>query len=219
MFSMKQKLYFLAALGAMFLIPGLRAQTAPPAPSATIAGADYDNRWEVSGGFAYTRLRPGFGRLAPIDWMGGAGQATLWVRPVYGFAGSVREFSSTAVLQANPYNLKSPHVHETVFLIGPDFRVYRQPKTTVGLHLLFGGAYGVFDTDLKGVLPNAVGLYSNQLAFSMATGASFDYNLSPRLSVRVVTDFQPTFYGANTQDAFAGTVGVVYKFGSLHRNQ
>ena len=67
--------------------------------------------------------------------------------------------------------------------------------------------------------PNAVGLYSNQLAYSMTLGASYDYNLSPRLSVRVITDFQPTYYGANAQEAFAGSVGVVYKLGTLRHNQ
>jgi hypothetical protein len=32
----------------------------------------------------------------------------------------------------------------------------------------------------------------------------------------VITDWQPTHYGFSWQDEFAGSAGVVYKFGTLH---
>jgi hypothetical protein len=224
-FSMIRNLRLVLAFSA-FLFPAflltLQAQTpapGPPAAPAAPAGADYDNRWDFSGGYAFTRMSPGFGRLAPVNLMGGTGQATIWVRPVYGFTLIGRGFTGNATLKPNIYNLSNPSVREYVFLLGPDFRLFHSPKSALGAHWLFGGAYGIFDTDLKGVQPNLVGLYNNQLAFSMSLGATYDYNLSPKLSVRLVTDFQPTYYGASAQEAFAGSLGVVYKMGSLHQSQ
>jgi len=91
--------------------------------------------------------------------MGSTGQATVWIRPVYGFTLLARTFSGSATLQPNVFNLTSPGIRESLFLLGPDFRVMKSPKAALGLHLLLGGTYGIFDTDLKGVHPNTVGLY------------------------------------------------------------
>ena len=78
-----------------------------------------------------------------------------------------------------------------------------------------GGVYGKFSSGLNGAPPNALGLYVDQLAFAAAVGGSFDFNLSPRLSVRLMSDFAPTRFGSGTQEEFAGAVGIVYKMGSL----
>jgi hypothetical protein len=217
-FRIKRNLQLVLACGALLMAPALRAQTSP-APPATPIGADYNNRWEVSGGYAFTRIRPGFGHIDPINLMGATGQVTAWIRPAYGFTFIGRTFSGNTTLQPNIYNLTNPSMRESLFLLGPDFRVLKSPKAALGVHLLFGGTYGVFDSDLKGVQPNAVGLYDNQLAFAMSLGASYDYNLTNKISIRAVTDFQPTYYGASAQEAFAGTVGVVYKFGTLRHTQ
>src|SRR5260370_9736228 len=114
-------------------------------------------------------------------------------------------FSGWRTVQPYVLNLTRPGMWASFFLLGPDLRVVTSPKDALGLHLLLGGTYGIFDTDLKGVHPNTVGLYDNQLAFAMSLGASYDYNLTSKLSVRVATDFQPTFYRASAQSPFAVT--------------
>jgi hypothetical protein len=107
---------------------------------------------------------------------------------------------------------------ENLFLFGPNFRLRRREKYVFGVHGLIGAAYGSFDKDFPpGITPNAIGVYNNKLAFGAALGIFYDYNLSPRLSVRVIADYQPTHYGFTTQREFAGSGGIVYKFGSLHK--
>jgi hypothetical protein len=85
------------------------------------------------------------------------------------------------------------------------------------MHGLVGAAYGVFDSGFPpGTMPQDVGIYNDKLALGLAVGGWYDYNLSQRLSVRVITDWQPTHYGFSWENEFAGSAGVVYKFGTLH---
>lgn len=205
-------------LCAALLAPGsrLHAQATTAAPS-TASGADYDNRWDLFGGFSYSYFSTGIGHALRTNLYGWGGQATAWVSPAFGLAGTVRSISGNIPLNPNDSGIKNPRISETLFLFGPDIRLARSAQWTMGVHGLVGGTYGIFDTDLKGIQPNSVGLPNNQLAFATAIGASFDYNLSPRLSIRGITDFQPTFFGTSSQKEFSGSVGVVYKVGSLRK--
>jgi hypothetical protein len=105
---------------------------------------------------------------------------------------------------------------EHLFLFGPDVRFIRGPKYTVAMHWLIGAAYGNFGTGFPpGTRPQDVDIYNTKLAFGMAWGPSVDYNVTPRWSVRLIPDWQPTHYGYSWQNEFAGSVGLVYKIGSL----
>jgi hypothetical protein len=107
---------------------------------------------------------------------------------------------------------------EYLWLFGPTFRIYRRENYAAGFHTLIGAAYGSFDKDFPpGVSPNQIGAYNNKLAFGAAVGGFGEYNLSPRLAVRLIADWQPTHYGYTWQNEFAGSVGIVYKIGALHK--
>ncbi len=225
MSSFKRTLRISLALGILLAIPAIRlhAQTksGPPslptiAPPAQENGADYENRLDLSGGYQYSHFNTGVGHSLHSNLMGGEGTATAWVSHVVGFSASVRYLTGTIPVADNAAGITNPRMSETLFLFGPEFRLYKAPKYTLGFHVLLGGTYGIFDTDFKGTAPNTLGVYNNQLAFAAATGATWDYNLSPRFSVRGVTDWQATHYGYSSQNEFAGSVGIVYKIGSLH---
>ncbi|HEY0758891.1 MAG TPA: hypothetical protein VGD59_06515 [Acidisarcina sp.] len=205
------------ALGMLLAVWGrdVEAQTAPPLPVAADA-ADYNNRYDFFGGFAYAHFN-GIGKVRATNLYGFNGQATAWIKPVFGLAASVRGDYGSFPASPNSLGITTTRISQHLFLFGPDFRLLRSPKQALGFHALLGGAYGSFSSGLHGAQPNSLGLYVDQLAFAEAIGASYDYNLSRKLSVRFIADYAPTHYGTAGQKEFAGSVGVVYKMGSLRK--
>lgn len=209
----------LMAFGAMLFPQGrLQAQVTATAPEAETP--QYAQRWDLYGGAQYSHFNPSPTRnVQAINLLGWTGSGTLWFRPLWGIEGSARGLYGNLAVPANALNIPAhPPMSEHLFLFGPDVRLYRAPKVGLGLHVLIGAAYGAFGNGFpSGTTPQAVGIYNDKLAFGMAVGASADYNLNSRWSVRFVPDWQPTHYGFGWQNEFAGSAGVVYKLGSLHR--
>ncbi|HTV05928.1 MAG TPA: hypothetical protein VME86_11220 [Acidobacteriaceae bacterium] len=218
------KSVFRALSAVLFVIPfflpvtGAHAQVTAVAP--VVIPPQYNNRWEVYGGAQYAHFNPGPGRnIAATNLLGWTGGATVYFRPVWGLEESTRGLYGTMTVAPNAYNVPaSPKMSEYLFLFGPTFRFIRLPNYAGGVHVLIGAAYGSFDKDFpQGIQPNLVGIYNNKLAFGSAIGWVSDFNLSSRLAVRAVADYQPTHYGYTTQSEFAGSVGIVYKFGVLRK--
>lgn len=211
----------LLALGALFSpIPRLHAQVTATAPESE--SPEYAQRWDLYGGAQYMHFNPGTGRgngVPATNLLGWNGSATVWLRQILGIEASARGAYGNMSVAPNPYNIPSnPAMSEHLFLFGPNLRFYRHARATVGMHLLIGAAYGVFDSGFPpGIQPQSVNIYNDKLAFGYAVGTYADYNLSPRLSVRLISDWQPTHYGFSQQNEFAGSVGLVYKVGSLRK--
>jgi hypothetical protein len=205
----------LFALAVSLPIVSAHAQVTATAPVAE--AAQYTNRWDIFGGAEYSHFNPSPGRnVSAINLLGWTGAATVYFRPVWGIESDVRGLYGTINLPQNQYNVTSSKMSEHLFLFGPTFRLLRRPNYAAGVHVLIGAAYGSFDSGFpSGIQPILVGVYNNKLAFGAAGGGWYDYNLSPRLSVRVVGDYQPTRYGYTVQNEFAGSVGIVYKLGTL----
>ncbi|HTV16280.1 MAG TPA: hypothetical protein VME68_16280 [Acidobacteriaceae bacterium] len=209
----------LLVLGALFSpIPRLHAQVTATAPEAE--SPQYAQRWDIYGGAQYMHFNPGTGKgngVPAVNLLGWNGSATVWIRQRWGIEGSARGVYGNLNVPANPYNIpSSPPMSEHLFLFGPSFRFYRGPRLTAGMHTLIGAAYGVFDSGFPaGVIPQDVNIYNNKLAFGYVIGSFVDYNVTPRWSVRFIGDWQPTHYGFSQQNEFAGSVGIVYKVGSL----
>jgi hypothetical protein len=189
--------------------------TAPPLSTDL---ASYNNRWDAYGGFGYARFQTTLGVSLKANMYGWKGQATGWLNPIVGLTGATGNYYGSIGLPPNIHSIPTANISEHLFLFGPEFRLLRDPKYTVDVHLLLGGTYGIFNSSFpSGVQPNALSLYNNQLAFALAVGGAYDYNLKPNWSVRLYTDFQPTHYGLAFQKEFAGSVGVVYKWGAIKR--
>ena len=201
-----------------FSNPEAHAQVTATAP-VTLA-PEYNNRWDIYGGAQYSHFNPSPGPgIQATNLLGWNGSATVYVRPVWGIEASARGLSGSLSIPANAYNVPaSPSMSEYLFLFGPTFRILRRDKYAAGLHVLFGAAYGSFDKDFpSGVQPDLLGIYNNKLALGAAAGGWLDYNLSRRFAVRFIADYQPTRYGFSQQSEFAGSVGIVYKFGTLQK--
>lgn len=210
------RLVVLLAFGALLGPLGVQAQVTATAPEAE--PPQYQQRWDIYGGAQYMHFNPGTGRgnqVAANNLLGWTGGATVWLKPLLGIESSVRGGYGTMTVPANIYGVPPhPKMSEYLFLFGPDFRVIRKERLTVGMHLLIGAAYGSFSKDFpKGIQPINVDIYNDKLAFGYVFGTPVDFNVSPKLSVRFVPDWQPTHYGYSQQNEFAGSIGVVYKLG------
>ncbi len=207
-----------AALVACFLpLPRLHAQVVATAPETE--APQYAQRWDFYGGAQYSHFNPSEGReVRAINLLGWNGSATAWFHTLWGIEGTARGLNGTLIIPPNTEGIPATTpMSEHLFLFGPNFRIIRARNYTVGMHGLFGGAYGVFDSGFPaGTMPEDVGIYNTKLAFGMGIGPWADYNVTSHLSVRVISDWQPTHYGFTWQNEFAGSAGIVYKFGALH---
>ncbi len=218
--SLVERFLRVALCSSLFAVTAsqLRAQvtaTAPPLPTDL---ASYNNRYDAFGGFGYARFQTTLGVNLKSNLYGWKGQATAWLTPVVGLTAGTGNYYGSVSLPPNLYNLSTANISEHLFLFGPEVRLLRDPKWTVDVHWLLGGTYGIFNNSFpSGVEPNTLRLYNNQLAFAMALGGSFDRNIKPNWSVRIITDFQPTHYGLAFQKEFAGSAGIVYKWGAIKK--
>lgn len=203
-----------------FFVSSARAHAQVTATAPVTELPQYNNRWEIYGGAQYSHFNPSPGRsVAATNLLGWNGTATVYLHSSWGIEASARGLNGSMSVKANPYNVPaSPAMSEYLFLFGPTFRIIRKENYAAGMHALIGAAYGSFDKDFpSGVQPDLVGIYNNKLAFGAAVGAWGDRNITSRLAVRFIADYQPTRYGFTMQSEFAGSVGIVYKFGALKK--
>jgi hypothetical protein len=206
----------LALCACLFASLSVHAQVQATAPVTSLP--QYQQRWDLYGGFSYSHFNPGISRgVQAINLTGWNADLTGWFKELFGLEFSVRGYYGTIQVPPNGFNITTSDMSEHLFLVGPNFRVIRKENYTVGAHVLIGAADGSFDNGFKNtsVQPSQLALYNNKVAFGAAVGTWADYNLTPRWAVRATADWQPTRYGFSTQNEFAGTAGVVYKFGSL----
>jgi hypothetical protein len=223
-FRIRVKAVVRAVCAALFVLPlflpAARAHAQVTANAPVTELPTYNNRWDVYGGAQYSHFNPSPGRnVAANNLLGWNGTATVYFHPQWGIEMGARGLYGTMTVPTNAFNIPaSAKMSENLFLFGPTVRFHRGPTYAYGMHLVIGAAYGSFDKDFPpGVQPDVVDIYNNKLAFGSAVGAWLDRNLSSKLAVRLVADYQPTHYGFSTQSEFAGSVGIVYKFGVLRK--
>lgn len=209
----------LVVLGAGFIaLAPLHAQVTATAPEEQTP--QYAERLDVYGGAQYSHFNPSPGRgVHAINLLGWQADGTVWMRTHFGLEVNARGEYGTMDIPTNALAVPpTAPMSEHLFLFGPNLRLSMHPRFALSMHALIGAAYGKFSTDFPhGVVPQDVGIYNDKLALGLAVGPSLDYNLGPKLSVRLVPDWQPTNYGFPWQNEFAGSVGIVYKLG--HRPQ
>jgi hypothetical protein len=208
-----------ALLVAPLVVPPVNASAQVTATAPVGEPPQYTNRWDFYGGVQYSHFNPSPAKNFPAtNLLGWNGTATVYFRPIWGIEGGVRGLYGTIDVPVNQYGIQNPKMAQYLWLFGPTFRLYRRENYAAGVHASIGAAYGSFDRDLPpGISPNQIDVYNNKLAFGSVFGGWADYNLSPRLAVRMIADWQATHYGYKPQNEFAGSVGVVYKIGSLHK--
>jgi len=184
-----------------------------------LAKVRYDNRYDVSLGLAYDHMKAGPTLLQGSNLGGLDLSASYWLTRRLGIEGSGRAYLGTSGAAPNAYSIQGPFVSQYLFVAGPEWLGPHNKHGDLIAHALFGGAYGNFDTDLRGQSPAVIDFYNNQLAFGAILGGHFDLNRSEHWVFRVTPDAVLTRYGINygshitqTDINFAISVGAEYKF-------
>jgi len=188
----------------------------PPvvAPNDTLAGVDYNYRYEVYGGLSYTHFNAGPNLLQGANLGGFSLDGARFFDRKWAAAASVRGYYGTTGVVPNDENIRGPFVAQYMFMGGPEYRWIANPHASVTLHALVGGAYGQFSSDIAPDTPAQLGLFNNQLAFGGAFGGAIDLNRSPRLAFRIQPEGTLTNYGgAGLHEQVAISVGLVYRLG------
>ena len=177
----------------------------------------YTHRWEVYGGGAYMRFRPG-----PDIHNSGVGAWTLgltrYFTPRFGITADARGMYGNNSLGAVGgaqgccilYNAK---FSVFPFTIGPQYRFYGSPKWSISGAVQAGAVYGYFDADTGPFPPALVGFYPAGIVPGGIVSVDVDYNLSPGLAVRFAPHVLFDHFGGNIDHNQGLLVGVVYRFG------
>jgi hypothetical protein len=223
----------LAAIAALILFAPSRSQaqsqtgTAPPQSPVNgtyistdpLANIHYDNRYDLSLGLAYDHMKAGPTLLQGSNLGGLDLSGSYWFSRHWALEGSGRAYLGTSGAAPNAYAINGPFVSQYLFVAGPEWLGPHNKHGALIAHALVGGAYGNFDTDLRGQSPSVIDFYNNQLALGAILGGHFDLNRSAHWVFRVTPDAVITRYGINygnkvtqTDVNFAISVGAEYRF-------
>jgi len=182
----------LAAIAALILsFPSCshaqaQSQTAPPQSPVNgtyistdpLANIHYDNRYDLSLGLAYDHMKAGPTLLQGSNLGGLDLSGSYWFSRHWALEGSGRAYLGTSGAAPNAYAINGPFVSQYLFVAGPEWLGPHNKHGALIAHALVGGAYGNFDTDLRGQSPSVVDFYNNQLALGAILGGHFDLNRS-----------------------------------------
>jgi hypothetical protein len=219
----------LAVVAALALCAGTHTyaqSTAAPASangiyvaSDPLAKVRYDNRFDVSLGFAYDHMKAGPTLLQGSNLGGLDLSGSYWFSKHWAVEGSGRAYLGSSGAGVNNLGIKGPFVAQYIGAAGPEWLGPHNKHGAMLAHVLVGGVKGSFEKELRGNSPKLVDFYNDQIAPAAIIGGHFDLNRSPRWVFRITPDAVITHYGINyypntTQfDVnFAISVGLEYKF-------
>jgi opacity protein-like surface antigen len=106
-------------------------------------------------------------------------------------------------------------ISQYALMAGPTYRVYLQPKFSISVRGLAGFEKGNFsgDTNHSTALATQLGLWDNGYTFAASPAIPVEYNVSPKIGLRVAPEYYFTGFGSNLQHSRAFTVSLVYRFG------
>jgi hypothetical protein len=188
-----------------------------------LANVRYDNRYDLYVGAAYRHMKAGPTLLQGSNIGGIDADGSYWLTKHWGAEGTFRYYLGTSGAgygnNTNVQLIKGPFISEYFFGAGPEWLGPHNKHGDLIAHAMFGGVYGNFEEDLRGLGPSCCGFYNNQLAPMAIIGGHIDLNRSPRWVFRITPDSIWTWYGINygkkytqTDVNFAISVGVEYKF-------
>ena len=78
-----------------------------------------------------------------------------------------------------------------------------------------GIAYGNFsgDTEHNTKLSTALGLWPNGVVFAGNASIIAEYNMTPKVGLRLAGEYLPTTFGSSIQNGRGFSAGIAYRFG------
>jgi hypothetical protein len=173
---------------------------------------------------AYRRMKAGPNLVQGSNLGGLDLTASMLLSRHWRLEGTGRGYLGTSGAAPNPAEINGPFIMDYFFAVGPEWLGPHNKHGAISAHVLGGGAYGIFEQNLRGNSPAVVGFYNNQLAPAAIIGGHFDLNRSPQWVFRVTPDAILTNYSINYGPKtsqidinFGISVGVQYKFTKKRR--
>lgn len=178
----------------------------------------YDHLYEIYVGAGYLRFTPGpiLQRVNEYDWNVGF---TRYFNERLGVTVDGRGYYGTPFIeptegnpQAGSVRLDKPAISQYAGLIGPMYRFYIQPKYSISGRVMAGYAAGNFTGDTNGFGTLGV-LYPSASTFGAEASVFFEYNVTPRVGLRVAPEYYATGFGSTIQNNLGYNIGLVVRFG------
>src|SRR5271165_97228 len=148
------------------LCAGIRAQAQSTASQTAgngtyvvidpLANVRYDNRYDLSLGFAYDHMKAGPTLLQGSNLGGLNLEGSYWLARRWAIEGTGRAYLGTSGAGVNTLGIQGPFVSQYFFAGGPEWLGPHNKHGALSAHALFGGVYGKFEQDLHGNSPALV---------------------------------------------------------------
>jgi hypothetical protein len=200
-----------------------------------LAKVRYDNRYDMSLGFAYDHMKAGPTLLQGSNLGGLDMEGSYWLTRTWGIVASGRGYVGTSGTGPNHDGpngapIRGPMVKQYLFVGGAEWLGPHNKHGALIAHAMFGGVYGNFQKDLLGNPPSDFDFYYNQIAPAAIVGGHFDLNRNEHWVFRIAPDAVMTHYTFNDAPHssltyaqydvnFAISVGMEYKFTSIKRSK
>jgi hypothetical protein len=206
-----------------------------PAPPTYISinpleNVRYDNRYDMSLGFAYDHMKAGPTLLQGSNLGGLNLESSYWLTRNWGIQATGRAYVGNSGTAPNaPNDIRGPMVKQYFFVGGAEWLGPHNRHGDLIAHAMFGGVYGNFQKDLLGQPPAKFDFYYNQIAPAAIIGGEMDLNRSEHWVFRITPDAVLTHYTFSNAPYtsssfsqydlnFALSVGLEYKFTKFKRS-
>lgn len=187
------------------LCAGVAAAQATDVPKSPYT---YHNDVFVGGSYLRTQLGPGLKDTNVAGWNVGA---THYFTPHWGFAvDALGDYGHASVVGLSSAN---PSVYKYQFLAGPQIRWSIKKRYSSSIQLFAGAADSHADTGTLGGPPTLFGFYPNATKLAFNPGTTFDYNLSPRVALRVSSGTLLERENGDFQSKFNISTGLLLRIG------
>ena len=178
---------------------------------------NYDPRYEAYAGMGYLRFTPGSKLVRAHEYAWSVG-TTRYFDERLGVNVEGRGYYGTAYVGINEQTqsqITNPAISEYTALAGPTYRFYLQPKYSVSGRVMGGFIHGNFssDTNHSTVISKALGLWPDGNTYAASASIPVEYDVTPRVSVRVAPEYFLTGFGSTQQNSLGFTIGLAVRFG------
>jgi hypothetical protein len=184
---------------------------------ATAIHQVYDHRYEIFAGMGYLRFTPGSTLQRAHEYAWNAG-ATHYFDERFGVTVAARGYHATAYVGNNELTnsaITNPAISEHAVLAGPTYRFYVEPKYSISGRVMGGFIHGNFsgDTYHSTVTSTKLGLWKDGNTYAASVAIPVEYNLTPRIGLRVAPEYFLTGFGSTQQNSLGFTTDLIYRFG------
>lgn len=179
---------------------------------------NYDHRYEAYAGMGYLRFTPGSKLVRAHEYAWSVGM-TRYFDERLGVNVEGRGYYGTAYVGINEQTqsqITNPAISEYTALAGPTYRFYLQPKYSVSGRVMGGFIHGKFSGDLGSNYSGKstkFGLWPDGNTYAASASIPVEYDVTPRVSVRVAPEYFLTGFGSTQQNSLGFTIGLAVRFG------